>query len=91
MDRVDHCPVSGWYTDITNAHAATHLPGVFDDHLEPTEELLWHRVSVLRIFESSAGDSQQPWRISSIGERGGLVVNASDSLSRGRGFEPHSG
>ena len=25
------------------------------------------------------------------GERGGLVVNASDSGSRGRGFEPHSG
>ena len=26
-----------------------------------------------------------------IGERGGLVVNASDSGSRGRGFKPHSG
>ena len=26
-----------------------------------------------------------------IGERGGLVVNASDSGSRGRRFEPHSG
>ena len=26
-----------------------------------------------------------------IGERGGLVVNASDSGSRGREFEPHSG
>ena len=26
-----------------------------------------------------------------IGERGSLVVNASDSGSRGRGFEPHSG
>ena len=25
------------------------------------------------------------------GERDGLVVNASDSRSRGRGFEPHSG
>ena len=25
------------------------------------------------------------------GERGGLVVNASDSGSRGRGFEPHLG
>ena len=24
------------------------------------------------------------------GERGGLVVNVSDSGSRGRGFEPHS-
>ena len=28
---------------------------------------------------------------SSRGERGGLVVNASDSGSRGRGLEPHSG
>ena len=26
-----------------------------------------------------------------VGERGGLVVNASDSGSRGRGFEPHLG
>ena len=26
-----------------------------------------------------------------LGERVGLVVNASDSGSRGRGFEPHSG
>ena len=26
-----------------------------------------------------------------LGERGGLVVNASDFGSRGRGFEPHSG
>ena len=26
-----------------------------------------------------------------VGERGGLVVNAADSGSRGRGFEPHSG
>ena len=25
-----------------------------------------------------------------LGELGGLVVNASDSGSRGRGFEPHS-
>ena len=26
-----------------------------------------------------------------LGERGDLVVNAFDSGSRGRGFEPHSG
>ena len=52
MDRVDHCPVSGCYTDITGAHAAAHLPGIFDDHLEPTEELLRRRISVLRICES---------------------------------------
>ena len=29
--------------------------------------------------------------VNSRGERGGLVVKASDSGSRGRGFEPHSG
>ena len=29
--------------------------------------------------------------IPSVGEHGGLVVNASDSGSRGRGFEPRSG
>ena len=28
---------------------------------------------------------------SALGEPGGLVVNALDSGSRGRGFEPHSG
>ena len=38
--------------DITRAHAAIHQPGNFDDHLEPTEELLRHRISVLRICES---------------------------------------
>ena len=52
MERVDHCPVSGCYTDITRAHAATHLPGIFDDHLEPMEELLRRRIRVLRICES---------------------------------------
>ena len=30
-------------------------------------------------------------RVIPPGERGGLVVNASDSGSRGGGFEPHSG
>ena len=29
--------------------------------------------------------------IRQAGERGGLVINASDSGSKGRGFEPHSG
>ena len=48
-DRVDHCQVSGCFTDITRVHAATHLPGIFDDHLEPTEELLRRRISVLRV------------------------------------------
>lgn len=52
VDRVDQCPVSGCFTDITRSHAATHLPGIFDDHLEPTEELLRRRISVLRICES---------------------------------------
>ena len=29
--------------------------------------------------------------IRQAGERGGLVINASDTGSKGRGFEPHSG
>ena len=41
--------------------------------------------SVLIIFDSKVHFN------SSLGERCGLVVNASDSGSRGWGFEPHSG
>ncbi|MCG8047547.1 MAG: TatD family hydrolase [Candidatus Thiodiazotropha endolucinida] len=33
-------------------HAATHLPGIFDDQLEPTEELIRRRISALKICES---------------------------------------
>ena len=59
------------------------------------------------VFVFSSSSCRLPWDIlhqlmvvfpmtfydshSTIGMRGGLVVNASDSGSRGRGFEPHSG
>ena len=33
-------------------HEATHLLGIFDDQLEPTEELIRRRISALRILES---------------------------------------
>ena len=33
-------------------HAAAHLPGIFDDQLEPTEKLMRRRISVLKICES---------------------------------------
>lgn len=51
-DRSEHCPVSECQEYISRSHAAVHLPGIFDDQLEPTEELLRRRISVLRICES---------------------------------------
>ncbi|MEW8547408.1 MAG: hypothetical protein AB2693_28200, partial [Candidatus Thiodiazotropha sp.] len=33
-------------------HAASHLPGIFDDMQDSTEELLRRRISALRILES---------------------------------------
>ena len=48
---------------------------------------------ILLIFaqnrEGMGGSYEYPQ--SMFGERDGLVVNASDSGSRGRGLEPHSG
>ena len=77
MDRVDHCPVSGCFTDINRAHAATHLPGIFDDHLEQTEELLRRPISVLRICESRL--------LGTVNNLAGLVefVNALRQIMRG--------
>ena len=53
----------------------------------------WHKINQIcenggerKIFPSA-----NPGHTSFWGERGGLVVNFSDSGSRGRGFEPHSG
>ena len=37
---------------VSRTHATTHLPGIFNDQLEPTEELQRQRISVLRICES---------------------------------------
>ena len=41
------------------------------------------------LFVAINGESERHKTL--IGERSGLVVNASDSRSRGRGFEPPSG
>ena len=46
------CPVAGSQENISRIHASTHLPGIFDDHQEPTEELIRRRISALRILES---------------------------------------
>ena len=46
------CPVAHCQEVLSRAHAATHLPGIFDDRLEPTEELVKRRISALCILES---------------------------------------
>ena len=49
---VEICPVAECSREVSRMHAATHLPGIFDDQLEPTEELMRRRISVLKICES---------------------------------------
>lgn len=51
-DRIERCPVARCQEAVSRVHAATHLPGIFDDQLEPTEELIRRRISALRICES---------------------------------------
>ena len=46
------CPVFGCEETLSRTHAATHLPGIFDDQQEPTEDLIGRRISALRILES---------------------------------------
>lgn len=46
------CPISQCDGAITRSHASTHLPAIFNDQLEPTEDLTRGRVSALRICES---------------------------------------
>ena len=46
------CPVAGCRDVVSRAHAATHLPGIFEDTQELTEELLRRQISALRIIES---------------------------------------
>ena len=48
-------------------------------------------MSVAAIVSKKSTISLFPIKKPKKGERGGLVVNASDSGSRGRGFEHHSG
>ena len=46
------CPVAGCLDVVSRAHAATHLPGIFEDTQELTEEMLRRQISALRIIES---------------------------------------
>ena len=47
--------------------------------------------TVFGIFTDRFAQSFRICHLNAYGERGGLVVNALDSGSRGRGFEPYSG
>ena len=47
------CPVADCSSEVSRMHAATHLPGIFNDQLKPTEELIKRRISILKICESS--------------------------------------
>ena len=49
--QVEICPVVKCSSRVSRMHAAKHLSGMFDDQLEPTEELM-RRISVLKICES---------------------------------------
>ena len=59
-------------------HAAKYLPGIFDDQLEPTEELMRRRISVLKICESRL--------LGSVSNLNGLVdyVNDLQQVRRGQ-------
>ena len=53
--------------------------------------LLWHCLGLQYNHVGKTQIGLLMLHILALGERSGLVVNASDSGSRGRGFEPHSG
>ena len=52
---------------------------------------MFKRLHVSKTNVCSQGITDSRLLLAGIGERGGLVVNASDSGYRGRGFEPLSG
>ena len=76
-DRADRCPVLNCGESVSRTHAATHLPGIFNDQLEPTEELQRQRISVLRICESRL--------LGSVTNLAGLVQYVSDLRQIQRG------
>ena len=76
--QVEICPVVKCSSEVSRMHAATHLPGIFDDQLEPTEELMRRRISVLKICESRL--------LGSVSNLSGLVdyVNDLKQVRRGK-------
>ena len=50
--EVEICPVAECSSEVSRMHAAAHLREILDDQLEPTEELMRRRISVLKICES---------------------------------------
>ena len=76
--QVEICPVVKCSSEVSRMHAATHLSGIFDDQLKPTEELLRRRISVLKICESRL--------LGSVSNLSGLVdyVNDLKQVCRGK-------
>ena len=76
--QVEICPVVKCSSEVSRMQAATHLPGIFDDQLEPTEELMRRRISVLKICESRL--------LGSVSNLSGLVdyVNDLKQVRRGK-------
>ena len=76
--QVEICPVAECSSEVKRVYAATHLQGIFDDQLEPTEELMRRRISVLKICESRL--------LGSVSNLSGLVdyVNDLQQVRRGK-------
>ena len=51
-DKKDRCPIARCQELVSRMHAATHLPGIFDDQLELSEELLRRRISAQKICKN---------------------------------------
>ena len=68
--QVEICPEAECSSEVSRMHAARHLPGIFDDQLEPTEELMRRRISVLKICESRL--------LGSVSKLNGLVDSVND-------------
>ena len=73
----EFCPVARCEETVSRTHAATHLPGIFDDQLEPTEELIRRRISALRILESKL--------LGTVSNLDGLVTFVNQLHQIGRG------
>ena len=67
------CPVAECSSEVSRMHAATHLPGIFNNQLMPTEELMRRRISVLKICEISL--------LGSVSNLNGLVDYVNDKAT----------
>ena len=76
--QVEICPIAECSSEVSRMHAAMHLPAIFDDQLNPTEELTRRRIIVLKICESRL--------LGSVSNLNGLVdyVNDLQQVCRGK-------